>query len=216
MTPQAVAFDLDGLMFNTEDLYIEVGTELLRRRGCTFENDLREKMMGRPSRIALQLMIDHHQLDATVDILQSETDEIFADLLPRKLTPLPGLMDLLAALEARDIPKSVCTSSRRSFVDRVLPQFELESRFAFILTSEDVTHGKPHPEIYQTAAARFGVEPAAMLVLEDSENGVRSGVQAGAITVAIPGGHITRRHYPGAALTVDSLQDPRLWELLAI
>src|SRR5712671_4820587 len=92
---QAVVFDLDGLMFNTEELYFEVGTELLRRRDKLLTRELLNQMMGRPSRVSLQIMIDWHSLDDTVQILQRETDEIFSDLLNTRLAPMPGLVELL-------------------------------------------------------------------------------------------------------------------------
>jgi HAD superfamily hydrolase (TIGR01509 family) len=212
--PQAVVFDLDGLMFNTEDLYNEVGSEMLRRRGKLFTAELRDQMMGRPSRVALQIMIDFHALDDTVERLQSETDEIFADILESRLAPMPGLLDLLDALESASIPKAIATSSRRAFTTRVLSVFGFEPRFDFILTSEDVTQGKPHPEIYQAAARRLSLTPPQTLVLEDSENGCRAAVAAGAITVAVPSQHSRTHDFSGVTLIADSLADRRIAQLL--
>src|SRR5437588_5401531 len=185
--PTAVVFDLDGLMFNTEELYQEVGAELLRRRGYTFTQDLLDQMMGRPSHIALQIMIDTHTLRATVEELLAETDDIFPGILRERLAPMPGLVELMTALEHRAIPKAIATSSRRSFVEHVLGVFGYQSRFSPILTSEDITRGKPDPEIYLKAAERLRVLPGEMMVLEDSENGCRAAVAAGAITVAVTG-----------------------------
>ncbi|MGC3968574.1 MAG: HAD-IA family hydrolase [Pirellulales bacterium] len=108
----------------------------------------------------------------------------------------------------------MATSSRRSFVVDVLRRFELQPRFQFILSAEDVVDGKPHPEIYQTAAARFGIRPQEMLVLEDSQNGCRAAVSAGAIAVAVPGGHSLRHDFSGAAHVAASLADARIYELL--
>jgi pseudouridine 5'-phosphatase len=214
--PAAVVFDLDGLMFNTEELYIDVGTELLRRRGYEFTRPLLDQMMGRPSHVALQIMIDQHRLDATVAQLLQETDEIFPGILKTRLQTMPGLLELLDALERHHLPKAVATSSRRVFVERVLGQFQLQPRFAFILTCEDIVHGKPDPEIYHRAAARLGIAAERMLVLEDSANGCKSAVAAGAITVAVPGDHNRNHVFPGAALVADSLADPRLYALLGI
>jgi HAD superfamily hydrolase (TIGR01509 family) len=213
---RAVVFDLDGLMFNTEELYVEVGTEILRRRGCEFTPELIDRMMGRPSAVALQLMIDTHDLDATVEDLLRETDELFPEILRVRLAPMPGLLNLLAALEEREVPKGIATSSRRAFVDRVLGQFDLHARFGCILTSEDITEGKPHPQIYQKAAGCLAVAPSEMLVLEDSENGCRAAVAAGAITVAVPSGHSHRHDFAGATLIANSLSDPRIYELLGL
>src|SRR5262245_30163455 len=186
-------------MFNTEELYQEVGTELLRRRGHVFTQDLLDRMMGRPSHVALQLMIDTHTLKATVEELLAETDEIFPGILQKRLAPMPGLVELMRALEESEIPKGIATSSRRSFVEHVLGVFGYQPRFSPILTSEDIRHGKPDPEIYLLAAKWIGVSPGEMMVLEDSENGCRAAVAAGAVTVAVPGEHSRRHDFSGTS-----------------
>ncbi|MGD9721341.1 MAG: HAD family hydrolase [Pirellulales bacterium] len=208
--PKAVVFDLDGLMFNTEDLYQDVGAQILRRRGKNFDDELLDAMMGCPAAVALQRMIDWHQLDATVAQLAAETDELFHQVLDERLAVMPGLWELLALLESAALPKAIATSSGPHFVANVLGRFELAPRFEFVLTSADVTHGKPHPEIYLAAANRFGIQPAEMLVLEDSQNGCRAAVAAGAQVVAVPGGHSLRHDFAGAVLVAQSLADPRL------
>lgn len=212
----AVAFDLDGLMFNTEELYQHVGTELLRRRGKEFVPELLHQMMGRPQSIALQMMIDWHSLGDTVEILSVETEEVFVGLLDTRLALMPGLPELLDALEAAGIPKAVVTSSGSKFTRNVLGRFNLEPRFSFIVTCEDVTHGKPDPEIYLKAAARFGIDPSQMLVLEDSANGCRAAVAAGAFAVAVPADHNSGHQYPGASIVADTLRDPRIYAALGL
>ncbi len=214
--PHAAVFDLDGLLFNTEELYQDVGTELLRRRGHVFGHDLLNAMMGRPSRVALQMMIDHHGLSDTVEDLAAETAEIFPAILDARLALMPGAEGLLVALEHADIPKAIATSSGRRFVTSVLGRFNLEPRFDFVLTAEDVVEGKPHPEIYLKAAARFGRTPEDMAVFEDSQNGCRAAVAAGAIAIAVPGGHSLTHNFDGATLVAESLADPRNYELLGL
>mgnify|MGYP002623696109 FL=1 len=213
---RAVVFDLDGLMFNTEELYEEVGSEILRRRDKVCTRELLDQMMGRPGRVALQIMIDFHGLEASVDQLQSETDEIFSKLLPERLQPMPGLLDLLGALEGARIPKAIATSSRRKFVDSALAMFDLAPRFEFVLSSEDVVKGKPHPEVYLAAATRLEVAPEAMMVLEDSQNGCAAAVAAGAFAVAVPGPQSTRHTYEGAQLVAVGLGDPGIYAALEI
>jgi HAD superfamily hydrolase (TIGR01509 family) len=212
----AVVFDLDGLMFNTEQLYQDVGAEMLRRRGHEWTQELLDAIMGRTTRVAMALMIEHHGLDDTVDALVDETDEIFFGLLDDRLQPMPGMFELLGALEAHDVPKAIATSSGRAFVENVLGRFDLAPRFAEILTAENVTEGKPHPEVYQKAAAVLGLVPAQILVLEDSENGCRAAVQAGAFAVAVPGDHSRNHDFTGAALVADSLADERIYAALGI
>lgn len=214
--PRAVVFDLDGLLFNTEELYQEVGSELLRRRGCEFGPELLHAIMGRPGRIALQMMIDYHELGDTVETLAAESEQIFPAILDARLALMPGAEALLTALEQAKVPKAIGTSSGRRFVDRVLSRFDLAPRFRFILTSEDVIEGKPHPEIYRKAATRFGLQPSEVCVLEDSQNGCRAAVAAGTIAVAVPGDHSQNHHFDGAALIADTLADPRIYELLGL
>lgn len=213
---QAVVFDLDGLMFNTEELYEEVGEILLQRRGCHFSEQLKRETMGLTDRVSLQIMIERHGLDATVDQLQAESDGLLAELLPTRLRPLPGLDELLAALESVPIPKAIATSSGRSYTATVLSRAGFERRFQFVLTGEDVREGKPSPEVYLSAARQFGLPPTALMVLEDSENGCRAGVAAGAYTVAVPGPHSRHHDFDGVALVAQSLADARIYRALRL
>jgi len=214
--PAAAVFDLDGLLFNTEELYQEVGSELLRRRGHEFGPDLLHAIMGRPGRVALQMMIDYHSLGDTVEALAAESAEIFPAMLDERLEFMPGVPELLAALERSDIPKAVATSSGRRFTSDVLGRFQLEPRFQFLLTAEDVVEGKPHPEIYLKAASCFGLRPAEIVVFEDSQNGCRAAAAAGAVVVAVPGGHSRTHDFSRATLIADTLADPRVYALLGI
>jgi HAD superfamily hydrolase (TIGR01509 family) len=213
---RTVVFDLDGLLFNTEDLYQDVGGELLRRRGKRFEADLLNAMMGRPPRVSLQIMIDWHGLDATVEQLAAETEDEFAAILDQRLALMPGAEQLLVALETAGIPKAIATSSGSRFVKNVLSRFNLEPRFQFILTCDDVKEGKPNPEIYLRAAQRFGVPAEQMLVLEDSQNGCRAAVASGAYAVAVPGGHSREHDFSGAVFLADTLADARIYAALGL
>ncbi len=212
---RAVAFDMDGLMFNTEDLYDQVGAILLKRRGRVFSRDLKLMMMGLPGSSAFEIMIDHCRLTDSAVELQKEADEIFDDLLPAEIIMMPGLEELLATLEQRKIPKAVATSSHRRFARRALGRFDLEPRFEFILTSEDVTNGKPHPEIYLAAAQRLHVQARQMLVLEDSFFGTQAAVEAGAFTIAVPTVHSVDVDFGHVNHVATSLRDPVIFNCLA-
>ena len=216
MSLRAVVFDLDGLMFNTEELYREVGTETLRRRGKTLDTDLLDAMMGRRPAQALAIMIEWHDLDTTVDELAAESKEIFVPILDNKLALMPGMSELLTALEAAGIPRAVATSSGREFVENVMGRFDLVPRFEFLLTAEDVEHGKPHPEIYLTAAERFSIDASEMMVLEDSENGCKSAVAAGAFAVAVPASRSLVHDFAGAAVVAESLADVGVYKALGL
>ncbi|MCA9214203.1 MAG: HAD family phosphatase, partial [Planctomycetales bacterium] len=137
-------------------------------------------------------------------------------MLPARLEPMPGLLSLLTALESRGIPKAITTSSQQSFVERILSLANFDFEFHFHLTAESVANGKPHPEIYLSAADAFGVAPSRMMVLEDSENGCRAATAAGAFAVAVPT-HMSASHdFANVRFIADSLADERIYRTLKL
>jgi pseudouridine 5'-phosphatase len=213
---RAVVFDMDGLMFNSEDVYTLVGEEILRRRGVEFTPELKSQLMGLQPQPSFEIMIDRCGLSDTWQQLAAESIRLFLELLDGRLAMMPGLAELLSALEQAGIPKAIGTSSSRQLATACLRPFDLEKRFQFILAAEDIAQGKPHPEIYLTAARRFGVPPAETLVLEDSRNGCLAAAAAGAYVVAVPGEHSRDHDFGMASLVADSLADPRLYLALGI
>lgn len=212
---RAVTFDLDGLMVNSEDVYSQVGTATLAKRGKTFDDDLREAMMGRRAEDALRVMIDWHHLTDSVEELIAESEQRFWEIAARLLGAMPGLHDLLAWLDEQAIPYGVATSGGRAYAERILESIDVRGRLRFLITAEDVANGKPAPDPYLLAAERHGVEPAKMLVLEDSGTGCRSAVAAGAYAVAVPNSHTAGHDFPEVAFTAQSLADDRLRRVLA-
>ena len=211
---RAVVFDLDGLMFNTEELFNRAGHELLRRRGLTMTPELLTQMMGRRPHEAFSVLVDTLGLSETIEDLLAESVVIFNEYRAERLAPMPGLFETLSAIERRRLPKGVATSSPRRYLEEILGQFDLLERFHLTLTAEDVTHGKPHPEIYLTAAERLGVAPREMLVFEDSETGTRSAAAAGAVVVSVPHEHSRNHDFSVATHIASSLADPLVLELI--
>ena len=206
---RAVAFDLDGLMFNTEEIYVDVARQMLNRRGHELDMDVIHQMMGRPAKTGLPIMIAHYDLTDDVAALEEETEQIFQGLLPQSLAPLPGLYELLQRLDEAAIPKAIATSSRRRYVEKILQLAQLPTRFEFLLTAEDVEHGKPHPvEIYLPRRRTVSVSPSAMMVLEDSEHGCQAACLAARSRSRFRELTIRKRH-PEVDLRADSLRDER-------
>ncbi|MEQ8846405.1 HAD family phosphatase [Botrimarina sp.] len=213
---RAIAFDMDGVLASSEDVYLRVGTETLRRRGKPFEDALRHKMMGLPTMVALQTMIDWHGLDDLVDDLAKESEVTFWELAGDELKPMPGVAELFERIVADEIPRGVVTSGARSYAERILTAVGVRQHMAFVITADDVRIGKPDPEPYLMAADRHGVEPGQMLVLEDSANGCRAAVAAGAYTVAVPSPHTHDHDFSGAKFVANTLEDPRVVDLVGL
>ena len=211
---RAVAFDMDGLLVNTETLYSEAGDAILQRRGHRFTAELKDKMMGLPAEQAYQVMLDHTGLNDSIETLQAETIEVFQKLLPERLELMPGVPALLGLLDKRKMPRCVATSSTHEFAAEVLERTSLGTRFDFVLTSEDVDNGKPAPDIYLLAAERLGVHSREMLVLEDSQHGSRAGIASGACTIGVPSEHSDSHDFSGCQFVANTLKDPRIKQLL--
>lgn len=212
----AVVFDLDGLMLNTEDIFDIAGRKLLELRGMQMTDEIHHSMLGRRPDEAFQALKDLTGIPDSIEDLKSETKVLFAEAAKNHLAPMPGLMSFLERVEQLHLPKAVATSSPRAYLQDMLNEFDLLPRFQFTLAAEDVTHGKPSPEIYLKAMEQLQVSPSRTLILEDSETGTKAGVASGAFTVAVPNRHTAVGDFSKASLVANSLQDESLLSLLPI
>jgi HAD superfamily hydrolase (TIGR01509 family) len=213
---RAVVFDLDGILANTEDLYEQAGETVLGRRGKIYDAALRERIMGRPVVDAIRIMIECHSLSDSVDDLMCECGDVLQSLIATSLAPMPGVNQLIAELTAAEIPFAVATSATREYADNVLTRLNLKSLFRFVLTSEDIHRGKPDPEIYHLAAMRLQLSPAQTMVLEDSANGCRAAIAAGAFTVAVPNRHTRSHDFTGVKFIADTLNEKHIRRILKL
>ncbi len=204
---KAVVFDLDGLMLNTEDVFELAGSELMFRRGLQMTDTIRHRMLGRRPDEAFQALKDLSGITDKIEDLKQETRELFAAIAEDRLTVMPGLLSLLTEIEQRQIPKAVATSSPRDYMAYLLDKFRLLNRFDVTLTAEDVTEGKPHPEIYLKAVGMLDVAPENTMVLEDSETGMLAAAAAGTFVFAVPNRHTCHGDFSRASRVVSSLAD---------
>ena len=214
---RSIVFDLDGLLLDTEPIFEEAASRLLARRGLAPVAEVFQAMMGIPARQALQHFRAHYGLSETVTELATESGQLFFEVLGEQPAPLmTGVRELLDELERRGLPKAIATSSSARYVERILQPHELQQRFAFVLTCDDVRQGKPFPEVYEKAAARFGHAPTEMLVFEDSPNGLRAAKAAGARCIVVPHCRVPIGEITLADAILPSLAAPELGEILGI
>ena len=212
-TIKAVVFDLDGLMFDTEQLFYRVARAAVAEHRRDFSPEVMASLIGRRGEEVNAVWRGLLGPDAHIGEFLEGVRERFRARLD-EVRPSAGLATLLDTLARLGMPRAVATSSRRAYALDLLEQHRLLHSFSFVLTSEDVTRGKPDPEIYQLAAARLGLDPASILVLEDSVAGLAAARSSGAYAVGVPHEHSPAERLVDAHLVVPRLDDPRLIAIL--
>jgi HAD superfamily hydrolase (TIGR01509 family) len=186
-SPTGIIFDMDGLLLDTERIARIAWQETARRAGHEMPDALFALMIGRSKRDSGELMRARLGPDFEFEKIHAATALLFEEIVERDGLPLKaGARELLDHLAARQTPLAVATSTRNPVAARRLEQLGLLRYFSVLVTGDQVTHGKPAPDIYRLAAQRLGVDPAASFALEDSHAGIRSAHGAGLKVIMVP------------------------------
>lgn len=183
----AVLWDMDGILVDSEPLWTLAEIELAALLGGTWDDGIKALVVGTRLDVAVPTILRYfgardtpEQVVETSAWLLARMVALFGD----SLELMPGAAALLAALGSEGVQMALVSSSYRVLVDAVLAQGV--GPFALTLAGDEVVHGKPHPEPYLTAARLLGVDASACVVIEDSPSGVAAGEAAGCAVVAVP------------------------------
>jgi HAD superfamily hydrolase (TIGR01509 family) len=193
VTPDAIVFDLDGVLLDSEQLWDEAKHALVIEAGGTWREEAPEVMMGMSSPEWSRYLHDELGLEESPEELNAEVVRRMLERYRERLPLLDGAVEAIRRL-ASSFPLAVASSSNRPLIETVLETAGVADLFAAVVSSEEVGRGKPAPDVYLEAAARLGVEAARCAAIEDSSNGLRSAHAAGMRVLAIP-----NTHYPPAA-----------------
>jgi HAD superfamily hydrolase (TIGR01509 family) len=182
----AVVFDMDGLLLDTEVIYRDVFTTVCVAHGYEVPETLYRSLIGTPSDRTQDLLLDSFGPDFPLASVYADCREGLDAQFRIGVPAKPGAQELLAFLAAQGMPTAVATSTRRTAALDHLDKAGLLPHLRTVVTRDDVSNGKPHPETFVTAAARLGVAPDGCLALEDSHHGVRAAHAAGMATVMVP------------------------------
>jgi HAD superfamily hydrolase (TIGR01509 family) len=184
---RAVVFDMDGLLLETEDLWHASESELFRRHGADFTREDQLALIGTSPDVSASFYA--RRLGHPVERGRELYDEMIGlmhERVRREVAARPGAVELVAELRRRDVPLGLASNSPRFLVDDALATAGLTDAFAAIVTSDDVEHPKPAPDIYLRACALLDVPPDQALALEDSTSGVIAAKAAGLTCIAVP------------------------------
>lgn len=214
---RAVICDLDGTLIDSERVFAEAARRLLSVRGKELDPSFMASIQGTPGRDAMPRFLTQYQLSEPLEDLKLEYKRHFYESLAGTRPPLmPGVRELLDRLEVHGVPKAIATSSRREYVETVFAPYGLADRFEFILTADDVTHGKPHPEIFEKAVAKFGLPVEEVIVIEDSVAGLRAALAAGIRCIIVPHVHTPMDLVAEAHAICECLHHKDMWRVLEI
>lgn len=185
----AVVFDMDGVIVETEHVWDEVREELVRDWGGRHVLTAQVDMMGMSSPEWSTYLHEVVGLQRTPPEIN---DEVVRRMLARYAVELPvveGALEAIVELSDRGLPLAVASSSNRPLIDGVLRALGVTERFAVTVSSEEVPRGKPSPDVYLEAARRLEVEPSTCVAIEDSTNGIKAAHAAGMRVFAYPNRH---------------------------
>lgn len=203
----AVIFDMDGVMIDSEPLWEKTERILLARRGIDYSPDYRDKIVGLNQRDSGQLLVDTFDLDETVEDIINERISILTSIYEKELELIPALVPLLKQLAGEGYRLALASSSPLRVITFVLDMFSLHNHFLAVVSGDSVGNGKPHPDIYVHTAETLGVKPAECVAIEDSINGLRSAKGAGMYCIAIPDKRLTPEQFESADVILDSLRE---------
>jgi HAD superfamily hydrolase (TIGR01509 family) len=202
----AVVFDCDGLLVDTETCWSRAETAIFAEHGHSFGPDQKKIVIGRTLEAAGAAMADYFGRPGEGPLLARRLHDLVAVELAGGADALPGAADLVRGLHGR-IPIAVASNSPRPFVDAALSSAGLADLFEHVIAAGDVIHPKPAPDLYLAACATLRADPARTVTFEDSATGVASARAAGTFVVGVPS-------LPGVTLDVDAtfetLTDPAL------
>jgi len=185
-TFQAVIFDLDGVLADSEPWWNQIDTELLAEHGVGYRGEYHRNVLGVSYRIAVEFYKNVFHISASVEELMRRRGEIATDFFANHVGLFPSAKTTLEQLVEMNVPMAIATSSVSASAHPFLDRTGIRSLFSVVVTGDEVQQGKPHPDIYLLTSKKLGTSPDTCLVIEDALTGVAAAKAANMRVAAIP------------------------------
>ncbi len=203
---QAVIFDLDGVLADTETVWYQAMCQILAPAVVTWDDYI--ETIGVTTEVSLRWMKERYQRPESIEELRQLTSDATHRALEQvDLVANAGAQQLIATIAEHNLPIAVASQSSPRWVQRTLERIGLLDAFPTIVTASEVERGKPAPDIYLHTAARLGADPARTIAIEDSAPGIASAVAAGMTTVQLRAAPYCPPPQPGVHHVIESLED---------
>lgn len=184
---KAVIFDMDGLMIDSERVTFECYQEILKGMNLTMDEEFYKTLLGKPLKGIYQIFYDVYGNDFPIEDVIKDVHALMAQRFETEGVPVKtGLKSLLEYLKINNYKTIVATSSNRDRVDTILAQAQITDYFDDSICGDEVTKGKPNPEVFLKSCQKLGVSVDEAIVLEDSEAGIQASYDAGIKVICIP------------------------------
>lgn len=208
----ALIFDLDGLLVDSEPIAAAAMERFLASFGAVPSEDIQRQMLGRRLSEAIAISQQGYGLPGSVTELADHYGQMRLDALRGTVQAMPGAREIIAFGRRHGLAIGLATSGMRTHADLSLQETGLAGLFDAEVTGDDVSRGKPAPDLFQLAAERLNVEPGKTVVLEDSPLGVEAGIAAGMRVIAVQGHRMELPEFPEAPTAiVPTLHEAIVW-----
>jgi HAD superfamily hydrolase (TIGR01509 family) len=206
---KALIFDMDGLMIDSERLYLDVEKEMARSFGKEFKLDTWGKLMGRKPIEGMRVFVEDLGLPISAEEALAMRNVEMRKKYRDEAEAMPGLFQIVNAFNGI-LKLAVCTGAQKEFLEIVVYRLGIRDKFAVLQASDEIRNGKPDPEIYLACSLKLGAKPGECVVLEDSSNGVLAANRAGCYTIAVPSEHSKNQDFRCADYVAADLFDAEM------
>jgi len=212
---RAIVFDMDGVLIDSEPLHLLAYQRFLSDFGLTFQQEDNHKFLGMKDLDCAKHLIEHHNLEMTALDFVARKEATLHKLFAEQLRMQPGVLDTLEDTYRLNVPAVIASSATLPTIELVVELKGIRKYFRHLCSGDEVTHGKPAPDVFLLAADRLGVRPSECLVIEDTFNGVCAAKAAGMMCIAIPCQATRHQDFAHADLVLNSMDEVELEELIA-